>query len=178
MKNKLMLTVASMLCLSFAAYSQTTSKIGFVDVDYILSQMPESKQVEADLKAHNKQLESQFQAKAQEYQTKLDAYQQTASTMIDAVRKAKEEELTRMQSEITKFQQSAQASLQKKQTELMQPLFDKVGDIIKKVADENSFTHILNRGMAGLDVVIYGKEEFDVSNLVLKKMGITPPTKQ
>jgi len=39
-----------------------------------------------------------------------------------------------------KFQQDAQSSYQKKQTDLLDPIFKKIGKAIEEVAKENGFT--------------------------------------
>ncbi len=173
MKNKLMLALVAVFA-CFAAQAQTGMKVGYADVDYILSQLPETKQVESDLQAHNTQLQSQLQAKYQEYQQKGAAYQQGAADMIEAVRKEKEQELTDMGSRLQQFERDAQASLQKKQAELTQPLYIKVGETITAVATENGYDYILSAGVGGVDIVLFAKDEHDVSDLVLKKLGITP----
>lgn len=173
MKNRLLALVVFLL-VSAAASAQTTAKIGYADVDYILSQMPDSKQVESELQTHNTQLTNQIQAKYQEYQQKLQTYQQGAANMVDAIKKEKETELAQLEQRIQKFQQDAQASMQKKTSSLMEPLYNKISDNIKLVAKEGGYTHILNGQVGGIDVVLYADEAFDVSNAVLGKMGITP----
>src|SRR5450432_293762 len=100
-------------CVSILAQAQT-QKIGYADWEYIYSQLPDSKQIEADMKTHSSQLENQLKAKYQEYQTKAAAYQAMPATTPDAIRKDKEAELTQLQESIQKFQQDAQSSLQKK----------------------------------------------------------------
>jgi outer membrane protein len=174
MKNKFLLAIVAFLMLGSAAFAQTTMKIGYADVDYILSQMPEAKQVESELQAHNTQLQNQLQAKYQEYQQKLQVYQQGAATMVDAVKSEKETELAQLEQRIQKFQQDAQTSMQKKTTTLMEPLYTKVGNNVEAVAKENGYTHILNGQVGGIDVVLYADEKYDISDLVLKKMGVTP----
>lgn len=174
MKNKLLLALVAVFITGFSVNAQTAMKIGYADVDYILSQMPEAKQVESDLQALNTQLQNQLQAKVQEFQQKMQTYQQGAATMVDAVRAEKETELTQLEQRIQKFQQDAQTSMQKKQVTLMEPLYAKVGTNIEAVAKENGYTHILNGQVGGIDVVLYSDEKFDVSDLVLTKMGITP----
>jgi len=161
---------------AFAQPAQTTGnqKVGFADWDYIFGQMPEYKQIEGAVKAHNEQLQAQMKAKAQEYETKVDYYQKNGATMLDAVRKDKETELTQLQQNIQKFQQDAQASLQKKQNDLMEPVFKKVGKAIDDVAKENGYTFIINPQLVGGgDILLYQDSKFDISALVLKKMGIT-----
>jgi outer membrane protein len=161
-------------CFAFTTQAQT-QKIGYADTEYIFSQMPEMKQLENDLKTHGTQLENQLKAKYQEYQTKLTAYNGMPATTPDAIKKDKETELAQLQENIQKFQQDAQASIQKKQTDLMEPLYAKVAKAIGEVAKENAYTFVINSQLgAGADVLLYNDENYDVSKLVLKKMGVTP----
>ena len=94
--------------------------------------------------------------------------------MLDAVRQNTERELTQLQENLQQLQQDAQVTIQNKQAELMEPVYNKVGKAIEDVAKENGYTFILNQQIGGLDVILYGDENNDVSNLVLKKLGVTP----
>lgn len=161
-----------------AAQAQTptaSTKIGFADVDYIFTQMPESKQIETELKSTQNQLKNQIDAKTQEFQKKLADYQANINTMLDAVRQNTERELQQLQENLQKLQQDAQMTIQNKQAQLMEPVFKKVGQAIEDVAKENGYTFILTQQIGGLDVILYADEKSDVSNLVLKKLGVTPP---
>lgn len=150
-------------------------KVGYTNAEYILSLLPEAKQIEADLKAYETQLQNQLQAKYQEFQTKAGDYQQNAASMIPEVRADKERELQGLQESIQKFQADAETSLLKKRNTLLQPAVEKVGNAIQAVAEENGYTFIFSSGAAGLDVLLYAKEENNVSDLILKKLGINPP---
>ncbi|MFN7491232.1 MAG: OmpH family outer membrane protein, partial [Chryseotalea sp.] len=66
------------------------------------------------------------------------------------------------------------AEIQKKQNALMEPVYTKVGKTIEEVAKENGYTFILNQQLGGLDVILYGDPANNISDLVLKKMGVTP----
>lgn len=95
--------------------------------------------------------------------------------MVDAVRRNKETELTQLQENIQKFQQDAEASLRKKQSDLMEPVYAKVGKAIEEVAKENGYSFIINPQLVGGgDILLYNDEKYNISTLVLKKLGITP----
>ncbi|MBK5278685.1 MAG: OmpH family outer membrane protein, partial [Bacteroidia bacterium] len=79
-----------------------------------------------------------------------------------------------LQESIQKFQQDAQTSLQTKQTSLMEPVFAKVGKAIEEVAKENDYSFIINPQLiGGGDILLYNDEKYNISTLVLKKLGIT-----
>ena len=158
--------------------SAQTLKIGYADVDYILSLLPEFKQVQSNLQAYEKQLQNQLQAKVQEYQTKLQEYSQNAQNMTEIIRADKEAELKSLQERIQKMERNAQQSLLKKQNEDSSPIIEKVDVAIKDVAKENSFSHIFSAGQAGVNVLLYARDEDNISNLVLKKLGVEPPSEE
>jgi outer membrane protein len=173
----LALAVAS--AVAFAQAPTTTQapvqKIGYADWDYIFSQMPEFKQIESDLKTYNTQLENQLKAKYQDYESKVKAYQGMPATTPEAIRADKERELGLLQESIQKFQQDAQTSSQNKQNTLMEPVFTKVGKAIEDVAKENGYSFIINpQLLGGGDILLYSDEKYNISTLVLKRMGITP----
>lgn len=162
---------------AFAVHAQSQIKIGYTNAEFILSFMPEAKQIEAELKDYEKQLSTQLDSKMADFQTKLQTYQQNAENMIPEVRADKEQELQNLQSSIQQFQQEAQQSLQKKQAELLQPAYDKIQTAIDEVATANGYTHVLNSGQPemGLFILLYAADEYNISNMVLKQLGIEPP---
>jgi len=161
---------------NISVQAQTSAvKIGYASLDYIVSVLPESKQVGSDLEAHQAQLQNRLQAKAQEFQKLMEAYQKGAATMDSAIRSSKEVELQNRQEEINKFQQDAQISFTQKQQQLFQPLYAKANNAIQEVAKENGYTHVFSSDIVGNPVLLYAQEEDDLSGLVLKKLGVTPP---
>jgi outer membrane protein len=172
--------LAALLCgLIFTANAQTAQKIGYAESDYIMSQLPEFKKIESELKTHGAQLENQMKAKYDDYQTKLKAYQGMPATTPEAIKTDKERELAALQENIQKFQQDAQSSFQKKQADLMDPIYKKIGNAISEVAKENGFTFIINPQVPnGGDILLYSDDKFNISDLVLKKLGVTPTAQQ
>jgi outer membrane protein len=157
-----------------SAQAQAPLKIGYTDVQYVLAQMPESKQIESDLKAYNTQLEGQLKSKSAELEAKYKAYQQGEATMTDIVKADKQKEMQGMQQSIQEFQRSAEQSLQQKQQTLLKPALDKLQKNIDLVANENGFTYVFNSDGGGSPLLLHAPKDGDISDMVLKKMGITP----
>lgn len=157
------------------ANAQTTPmKIGYADGEYIFNQMPESKLIDSQLQTLQGQLKKQYDSKVAEFQKKLQEYQAFGATVPDAVKQNSERELQQLQQNIQKLEADSQTDLQKKQASLMEPVFGKISKAIEDVAKENGFSLILSLQVSTLDVVLYGDEKLDISDLVLKKMGVTP----
>lgn len=176
MMNKIKTLVAAFLLISFASFAQTSDqplKIGYTNVEYILLQLPESKQIESELKTHSTQLENQLKTKYAEYESKLQAYEKGAATMDKVVRDDKEKELMNLNNSIQEFQRSAQASLQQKEKSLVDPVISKIDQAIKEVAKENGYTYVISN-----QALLAGPEDGDISPIVLRKLGVDPAKAQ
>ena len=59
----------------------------------------------------------------------------------------------------------------------MKPVLEKIQKAIDEVAAENAFTYILSSdgAMGQVPIILYGQDNLNVSDMVLKKMGVTPP---
>lgn len=173
------LIVLSLFAISLVGFGQAKIKIGYTNVDYLLSVMPESKQVETELATYKKQLDAQLQEKVKEFQDKYAAYEKGASMMADVIRADKEKELQNLNEQIETFQVNAEQSLQKKQMTLLDPILVKIQKAIDDVRKEAGYYYILNTG-GGMNqsIILSGPEEDNVSNLILKKMGVEPPKEE
>ncbi len=177
MKNKLFLAMSLVFGMAILP-AKAQVKIGFINADYILSQMPEAKQVEEDLKNTQKQYETLYQGKVKDFQDKLAVYEKLSADpkTADIIKQDKEKELQNLQTSIQEFQQNSQSSLQKKQAQLLQPLLKKVEENMHAVAAENAYTYVFNydAGMGTAPILLHYPADANMSDLVLKKMGITP----
>lgn len=175
LSNILVGVIATFFALQVQAQAQ---KIGTANVEYILSNMPETKKIEADLQAYEKQLRTQLESKGAEYQRKLDEYQKGVQSgmMPAAVIADKEKELMSMQQSIQEFERTAQQDLESKSLSMLEPVLAKVQASIDKVAAAHDYTYIISTHVdyGGTAIVLYSKnkEANDISSLVLKDMGI------
>ncbi len=154
------------------AFAQTDVRVGYADVDYILSRMPEIRAVESELKVTEDQLAKQIAEKTQEIQNKYSDYIAKEQEMLPAIKASAQRELQILQQSLEQFKLDAQTAYEKKHLELMEPVYQKVGDAISAVAKENNYAFILNAMVAGQDIVLYGQKNNDVSDLVLQKLGV------
>ena len=175
MKAKSLIVILALIVGSYHVSAQEALKIGYTNADYILSLLPEAKQIDAELKAYEKQLQNQLQAKYKDLQAKVADYEANVSSYDELIRADKEQEITSLQQSIQKFSQDAETSLGNKRNQLLTPAYEKISKAIEQIAVENSYTHIFSAGAPGFDVLLYAREQDDVSNLILKKLGITPP---
>ncbi|RLD90129.1 MAG: OmpH family outer membrane protein [Bacteroidetes bacterium] len=156
------------LLISGMGFAQTNAKIGYIDSNQILTEMPQTDSLQKELKNYADYLDQQMQTMGQEYKKKAQDYQQNVAGMSDLIRQTKEKEITDLQQRIQAFQANADQDLQKKQQELFNPIIKQIKDAITDVGKENNYNYILDVGTGA--VVFYQGD--DVLPLVKKKLGI------
>lgn len=171
MKNMLKLTVVGCVMI-LSSFTATAQKIAHINLDSLISIMPESKTANQAVQDYAKQLETQVTAMQTELQTKYEDYQTNGPNMPALVKTAKEKELSDLQQRIQDFQQQAQADYQKKSQELAKPVFDKAKKAIDAVAKDAGYKYVID---TSTQLVLYSEPADDIIGLVVKKLGITFP---
>lgn len=167
MKNIwIILIVAGLLSLSKTTCAQTTLKLGHVDINQILSALPQRDSAAAVMEKETKDVQRAFEEMSTEYNKLFDDYEKAAPTLTEVVRKAKEADLLDKQKRLEEFQQNATAKLDQKNAELLKPILDKILKAVDKVASENGFTYILDVSKGS--VVYTSKDSQNINPLVLK----------
>ncbi|MBI2967327.1 MAG: OmpH family outer membrane protein [Bacteroidetes bacterium] len=156
------------LFLSLTSPGQTL-KFGHIDSQALLTSMPERKKIEEDLNKYAQQLDGQHKAMKTEYENKVRDYQAQETLMTDPIKKTKLQEIDDLANRIGDFQMTAQESLQKKESELLNPILEKAKKAIADVAKENGYSYIFDTSVG---VVLYHPQTDDILALVKKKLGI------
>ena len=103
-------------------------------------------------------LSSEIQNTIKEFTAKAQAYDAEAKNQSDVVNQARQTEIQSMQQNIQKYRETAAEDLQKKQTEMMRPLYDKAIAAIQKVATAQGFEYVLDASAGGGVLVSKGKD--------------------
>ena len=157
----------SFTIISLSAVAQT--KVGTIDAEYILSQMPEMTTVNEGIQAYNQELQKELETDVTNYETLVKDYQANSTTFSEEDKKAKETEIIALENNIKGFRQKAGVMMQMKRNELTQPLYEKINAAMLEVVNEENFTQIFHAGGASL---AFSAEDYDITMKVLKKLGI------
>ncbi|CAM4041729.1 OmpH family outer membrane protein [Gillisia limnaea] len=149
---------------------QAQTKVGTIDADFILQQMPEMVKVEEGMKTYNTELQENLQSTVKQYEELIAAYQTNADTFNEEEKQSKEDEIITLENEIKNFRQKASVLMQMRNNELTQPLYLKIDEAMKAIITEQAYTQILNTSANGL---AYADEKYDITDAVIKKLGIT-----
>jgi outer membrane protein len=136
------LAVAIILFVGSQMNAQT--KVAHIDVQALMTAMPEMKTAQDQLKKIQETYDKDFKAMATEYQNKLQKYEADAATAGDALNETRSKEMQDMGQRIQKFQQDAQKELGQKEMDLIKPIMEKAQTAIKKVAKAKGYNYVLD----------------------------------
>jgi outer membrane protein len=157
---------AGLISLSMNAFSQNVLKIGHVDIAQILAVLPQRDSAASVLAKETKELQSTYDEMTVVYNKMLDDYEKGQATFSEIVKKNKESELLDKEKRLQEFEQNVTTTLQKRNSELIQPILDKILKAIDQVASDNGFTYILDVSKGS--VVYSSKDSQNINPLVLK----------
>lgn len=169
--KKIITTIALVAFTVISSSVATAQKIAHIQVDSLISLMPESKQAQEALQKYSKDLEAQIGSMETELQTKYQKYLDEQATLSPLLKETKEKELQDLQRRIEDFRQQAQTEYQRKTQEMTKPIYDKAKKGIDAVAKENGYKYVLDTSTG---TVIYFEAADDILPLVKKKLEGMP----
>jgi outer membrane protein len=144
-------------------------KVGAVDIEYILSKMPELTAVQTELENYGKQLDVDLNKKVDAYKKIVEEYKQGEPTFTEEQKNEKQTAIINLESDIQKFQQNGAKLMDIKQTEALKPLYKKIGVALEKVAKAQNYTQVTQTTQD----LVYLDPEYDLTVPILLELGIT-----
>ena len=145
---------------------QAQSKVGHISIDLLISLMPETKVMTADLEKLSKTYETEIKAENDKLTAKLKKYDAEAASQTDEVNQQRQVEVQQDNQRLQQSAQIAQQDIQKKRDEKLKPIIEKARKAIQEVADADGFTYVLE---ASSIIVANGT---DLLPAVKTKLGI------
>lgn len=135
--------IATVALLGFQTIN-AQAKTAHVDVQEIMTKMPAVLDAQNQLKKLSDTYSAEYKTMVDEYQAKLKKYDAEAGTVTDAVNQTRQQEVQDMAKRIGDYQDTAQKDLQKKESDLMKPITDRVKASIQKVGKAKGYQYVLN----------------------------------
>jgi outer membrane protein len=171
---------AGVVLLLFVAFAwtgtapvQAQQKIGYVDSEYILDRLPEYATVQQKLD----QLERQWREEITEARRTVDELRQEFQARellyTEEERARKKEEITEARRDVETLRQryfGPDGELYARQEELMRPIQERVLAAVEEVATGEGYDYVFDKG--GDYVFMYARDQYDLSDRVLRELGI------
>jgi outer membrane protein len=168
MKVFKLFAVVLLVALSASTASAQDLKFGHLNVQKLISELPEKQVADKELQSEAKKLQSQLQVMSQELDEKYSNYMAQRDSMSQLIRSTREKEIQDYDQRIQNFNKLAQQSLGQKEQELLQPIIEKVEKAIQVVGEEEGFIYIFDLSS---QVILYNSDQsVDCEDLVKAKL--------
>ena len=167
--KKSILILAEVVMSASAAVAQ---KIGYVDTEYILNQIPEYKAAKAELDKTSGDWQKEIEAKYAEIDKLYKTYQAEQILLTDDLRKKRENEIVNKEKDAKDLQKQrfgTDGDLFKKRMELVKPIQDKIYNAVKTVAEKSGLAIIFDK--ASDMMMLYANTKYDKSDDILVFLG-------
>lgn len=167
--KKIALILLTCLLVSATGFTQ---KFGFVDTEYILSNIPAYKAAQDKLDQFSKEWENEIKAMYEEVDKLYRKYQSEQVLLTQDMKSKREEEIINMEKQVKELQNKyfgVEGELFQKRQELVKPIQDQIYNAIKELATEGGYAAIFDTS-EGVSL-IFSDPKYDKSDEVLKKLG-------
>ncbi len=146
-------------------------KLGYVNSQEILSKMTEVKIANIQLESYEKELAAKGEQMVLLFENQYKLYMNdvNAGLLSKVQMSQKEEELVKKQEEIKNYESEMEMMLQKKQSELFEPIMAKVKNEIDKLGKEGNYSMILDSSQG---LLLHAIESENLSSVLKTKLGI------
>ena len=164
MKRILISLIAILACIG----TLSAQKIGFINTDEILNEIPEYVAAQSQLNALSDKYKATIDAELEKVEKLYQNYQSNRNTMNAAQRQNAENEIIskeRVVQEKQKIYFGEDGIMAKKAEELLTPIRNDVDKVIEEVAKLGGYDLIVD--LAALQGVVYKNESLDLTQFVL-----------
>jgi len=162
------LLLAVILLGAFTA-AQAQSKVAHINTEQLVSAMPQTKQMQDELKKIAQTYDTEYKSQSEALQAKMKKYDKEAATQTDAENQKRLTEVQGLQQKLTLYAQTAQKELQKKEMDLYKPIVEEAQKAIKEIATAKGYQYVLDSS-PGKGLIVYTGEDLLVA--VKTKLGI------
>jgi outer membrane protein len=162
------LLLTSVLFLGFMT-ANAQSKVAHINTQELVAAMPETKQMQEELKKVAQAYDTEYKSQGTALQAKVQKYDQEAPTQTDAKNAERMQEVQDLQKKLQVYAQTAQQELAKKQEDLYKPIGEKAKKAIEDVAAELGLEYVFDSSPGAGLVVFKGK---DLMAATKTKLGI------
>ena len=158
--------------ITYLVSAQRSVKIGYIDTEYILENLPEYNQVSDRLEEKAAGWKKEIEDRSRKIEQKKEALNSERILLTDEMVDEIEEEITLDEEELSEYQQKrfgprGDLIIQKQQ--LIQPIQDQIFNAIRELAESKNYDFIFDKSA---DIVmLYSDKRFDVSDQILRTIS-------
>ncbi len=169
MKHFKTLFIACAFILGTSSFVNAQSKVAHIASQELVESMPAFKAAKSEIEKLNKTYDTEIRNMVLELQNTIKKYSAEAATKTNEENGKRQQEVQATEKSIGDYRTNALQDLQKKELELMKPIYETARVAIQKVARAQGFQYILD-STTGTGVIMADGKDLMVD--VKKELGI------
>ena len=169
--KKSILFAGIFLIAGLAVQAQKTVRIGYVDMEYILQNVPEYQEASAQLEAKVQKWKSEIETELAKVEVMRESLENEKPLLTSELIEEREEEIEFEQQKVLEYQQKRfgpNGDLITQKLQLVKPIQDQVFIAVQEIAAARAYDLIFDKSA---DVVmLYAAESLDISDQVLRSI--------
>lgn len=171
MKKSILFGLAVLLLAGSAVKAQQTVRIAYVDMEYILQNVPEYQEASAQLESNVQRWKSEIESELKRIETMKKELANEKPLLTSELIEEREEEIRFEEQKILDYQQrrfGPQGDLIRQKLQLVKPIQDQVFTAVQEIATNRNYDIVFDKSA---DVVtLYAADRLDVSDQVLRSI--------
>jgi len=171
-RTSVALIVAVLLAFQ-ASPAQAQQKIGYIDSDYILEQLPEYQTIQQQLDRMAQNWQGELDEMKAELDEKFREYQARELLYTNEERQRRRQEILREEEDLERLRVKyfgPEGDIFLQQEQLMRPVQEKILQAINEVATSEGYDYVFDA--AGEFLFMFKRDQYDLSDTVLRELGI------
>lgn len=162
-------TMLLIMLVSFVLSAQM--KFAYINSDKVLAEYNEAKKAKEQLSKWNKEMENKAMVMEKEIQSLEDEIKNMSLMVSEEKRN---EKMTQGQQKLQEYYQFKEVTwgqtgeFYKKNSELMQPVIDKINDVIKEISQKEKYDFVFD---ANTGTLLFAKPEYEITDLIIKELN-------
>ena len=159
------------IILTFISFLLSDIKMGYLNVDKVLSELDEVRQVYIELEKEQRKIEVEFQNLQFELDSLFRNYEQQKMLMSEERRKKTESTIQNKQAALERFQidkVGPQGEIYRIQEQLMAPIYTKMDNAVSTIGASEGYDYIFN---VSSGQIVYALPQYDVTDKVIEQLN-------
>jgi len=156
-----------------SSWSFAQLKIGYVDSDTILDNTPDVQDARQKIDNLIQEWQTEIRRMENELNAKKDDYEKRKLIMTDQTSSEALAEIAKLEKELADYRDKkfgANGELFQKQDELMQPIQNKIFNIIQEIATEEELDYVFDR--SGDIIFLFANPDYDLTSKVVERLKV------
>ena len=171
MKKTIFFIAAILIFAGETAEAQQAIRVGYVDMDYILENIPEYQEASAQLDSKVQKWKAEIEAELNRIESMKETLENERALLTNELIEEREEEIAFEEQKVYDYQQKRfgpSGDMMTQKLQLVKPIQDQVFIAVQEIAESRNYDLIFDKSADA--VTLFASESLDVSDQVLRSI--------